>query len=162
VCDGMLVHDEHRSILKRTIQELSDTVPDSPATVWTELPEYVFESVVEHLRRDRRVSATFRHVCHAWRKAHDRVVPVLKTKGAPPGANIWKKFGGVKTLEFRPGCSPTLETGIMKDDDLRGLLPSTALASLGLKFAKRSLTRGSMRLPRSLPSPALTCTSPMR
>ena len=83
------MQDTHKSILKRTIQELRDSVIDSPATVWTELPEYVFESEVENLQGDREVSANFRHVCRAWREAHDRSLTVRKLKGSPPDADVW-------------------------------------------------------------------------
>eukprot|EP00242_Pyramimonas_sp_CCMP2087_P011119 CAMPEP_0198208172 /NCGR_PEP_ID=MMETSP1445-20131203/11569_1 /TAXON_ID=36898 /ORGANISM="Pyramimonas sp., Strain CCMP2087" /LENGTH=41 /DNA_ID= /DNA_START= /DNA_END= /DNA_ORIENTATION= len=38
-------------------QQLSNTLLDSPATVWTDLPEYVFEEMVERLQGDRKVSA---------------------------------------------------------------------------------------------------------
>eukprot|EP00242_Pyramimonas_sp_CCMP2087_P005258 CAMPEP_0198199288 /NCGR_PEP_ID=MMETSP1445-20131203/2601_1 /TAXON_ID=36898 /ORGANISM="Pyramimonas sp., Strain CCMP2087" /LENGTH=252 /DNA_ID=CAMNT_0043869083 /DNA_START=855 /DNA_END=1613 /DNA_ORIENTATION=- len=127
--------DKQKSVLKRTIQELNDTVPDSPATVWTELPEYVFEAVVEHVQGDREVSANFRYVCHAWREAHDRLVTVLKPSGAPPDASIWKKFGGVKTV--------VLKGYFVKDDDLRGLTPLAAtLTSLDLQHCYDITNKG--------------------
>jgi hypothetical protein len=56
------------------IQQLSDTVLDSPANTWTELPEYVFEALVEHMQGDRETSGIFRLVCHAWREYHDNNV----------------------------------------------------------------------------------------
>ena len=75
-CVCVLVQDKQKSVLKRTIQQLSDTlldfsaklidtVLDSPSTMWTELPEYVFEAVVDNLQTDRKASAIFRQVCHA-------------------------------------------------------------------------------------------------
>jgi hypothetical protein len=56
---------------------------DSPATAWTELPEYVFEAVMEQLQGDRAVTAIFRRVCHAWREAHDHLLTILEPDGAP-------------------------------------------------------------------------------
>jgi hypothetical protein len=74
---------------------------DSQATAWMELPDYVFQAVVEYMEGDRKASSgNLRHVCHAWREAHDRLVTVLKPKGAPPYAGVWKKFGGVKKEQF--------------------------------------------------------------
>jgi hypothetical protein len=49
------------------VQQLSHI--DSSATAWAELPEYVFEAVVEHIQGDGEISASFRLVCHAWREA---------------------------------------------------------------------------------------------
>jgi hypothetical protein len=89
------------------------------------LPEYVFESVVENLQGDREVSANFRHVCRAWREAHDRTLTVLKPKGSPPDAGVWKKFEGVKTMD--------LNGAMVNEGYLRALAPLTAtLASLDL------------------------------
>jgi hypothetical protein len=70
---------------------------------------------------ERQASANFRH---AWREARDRLVTVLKPKGAPRDASVWKKFGGVKTV--------LLNGHLVKDDDLRGPAQLTALTSLDL------------------------------
>jgi hypothetical protein len=141
----VLVQDKKKAILgqeeslfrtrrKITIQQLSNTVLDSPATPWTELPEYVFESVVEHLQVDRKSSAVFRRVCHAWRAAHDRLVTVLKPNGAPPDASVWKKYGGVKTVHFN--------ANLVKDDDLRALSPLTTLTYLDITSYKDVSDKG--------------------
>jgi hypothetical protein len=72
-------------------------VLDSPATAWTDLPEYVFEAVVEHIQGDRAVSAIFRRVCHMrWQEAHDRLVAVLEPNGTRPQDNahmelVWRR-----------------------------------------------------------------------
>jgi hypothetical protein len=67
LCVCLLKQGKRRSIVKMAIQKL-----DSLTTAWAELPEHVFEAVVEHLQRDRGVSAVLRRVCQAWREAHDR------------------------------------------------------------------------------------------
>jgi hypothetical protein len=100
-------------------QRCSHIVLDSPATAWTDLPEYVFEAVVDHIQGDRKVSAIFRRVCHAWREAHDRLVAVLKPNGAAQDARIWSMFGGVKTLHLKASSD-------VNDDILRALAPLTA------------------------------------
>jgi hypothetical protein len=123
VCDCVLVQDKQKSTVKMTIQQLSDTVLDSLATPWTELPEYVFETVVEHVQGDKKASTNFRHVCHPWREAHDRLVSGLKPKGALPDASVWKKFGGVKTVN--------LTSSLVNYNDLRALAPLTRLTILG-------------------------------
>jgi hypothetical protein len=123
------VQDKQKSSLKRTIQHLSDTVLESSATPWTELPDYVFEAVVEHLEGDKKESANFRLVCHAWREAHARLVSVLKPNGAPADANVWKTFGGVKTVDLNEF---SVEEITMTDGQLRGLAPLTGLTSLNL------------------------------
>jgi hypothetical protein len=52
-----------RSIKKMATQHRSHTdVHASPATMWTELPEYVFEAVVGHLQGDKEVSVNFKRV----------------------------------------------------------------------------------------------------
>jgi hypothetical protein len=120
----VLVQDKQKSILKMTIKQLSDIVLDSTASAWTELPEYVFEAVVEHVQGDREASASFRRVCHAWREAHDRLLTVLKPNSAPPDVHVWKKFGGVKTLH--------LNAYFVNDDAVRTLAPLSFLSSLSL------------------------------
>jgi hypothetical protein len=91
----------------------------SLATPWTILPEYSFEAVVECVQGDKKASANFRHVCRVWREAHDRLVSVLKPKGAPLNARVWKKFGGVKAVD--------LHRSFVNDNDLRMLAPLTGL-----------------------------------
>eukprot|EP00242_Pyramimonas_sp_CCMP2087_P002958 CAMPEP_0198231626 /NCGR_PEP_ID=MMETSP1445-20131203/115297_1 /TAXON_ID=36898 /ORGANISM="Pyramimonas sp., Strain CCMP2087" /LENGTH=430 /DNA_ID=CAMNT_0043912251 /DNA_START=321 /DNA_END=1611 /DNA_ORIENTATION=+ len=126
--------DKQKSTLQSTIQQLSDVVLGSPATPWTELPEFLFEAVVEHMQDDRKASANFRLVCHAWREAHDRLVSALKPKGAPPDASVWKKLGGVKTVD--------LHKTLVNDDDLRALTPLSGLTSLNLGFCERVTDEG--------------------
>jgi hypothetical protein len=109
-----------------SIQQRSHTVLDSPATAWVDLPEYVFEAVVEHIQEDRKVSAIFRLVCCAWREAHDRLVTGLKANGAPRDTRVWRKLRGVRTLHFR-------KTSLLVNDDcLRMLTPLVSLNSLSL------------------------------
>jgi hypothetical protein len=122
--------------LKRTIQQLSDIF--LPASVWTELPEYVFAPVVEHLQGNRKVSANFRHVCHAWHHGHDRLITVLKPKRAPPDKSVWKKFGGVKVVD--------LKNSTMSADDIRALAPLTALTNLDLHNCSKVTDEGVMAL----------------
>jgi hypothetical protein len=99
--------------------------------MWTDLPEYVFEEVVEHVQEDRKVSASFRRVCHAWREAHDRLVTVLEPNGASQDARLWSKFGGVKTLHFTPSSMPPSD--VVNDNALMKVLEQfTDLTSLDL------------------------------
>lgn len=60
----------------------------------------VFEAVVKQLQGDRAVSAIFRRLCHAWREARDRLLTILEPDGAPQDVRVWKRFGGVKTLQL--------------------------------------------------------------
>jgi Leucine-rich repeat (LRR) protein len=115
----LFVQNEQKHVLKRTMQQLGDVVfeaeeghPDegweiqtakatlnSPATVWTDLPEFVLEQVVVHVQADRASSVVFRQVCRAWREAHDRHVSVLAPKCVPPqDALAWRHFAAIKTL----------------------------------------------------------------
>ena len=115
---------------------------DSPATVWTDLPEYVFESVVEQLQGDRKVSADFRRVCHAWLEAHDRLVTVLRPNGVPQDARLWSKFGGVKTLSFKLSSMQSAD-GVNDDATLKKALEQlTNLTSLDLTRWKRVTNEG--------------------
>jgi len=92
---------------------------------WTELPENVFEAVMEHLQGDKKISPVFRHVCHAWREAHDRLVTVLRPYGAPPDVRVSKRFEGAKTLDLSQSLS-------VNDDNVMAWVPYTALTSLKL------------------------------
>jgi len=130
----VLVQDKQISALKRAIQQLSDDVLASPATPWTELPECLCEAVVEHLEGDKKASAKFRLVCHAWREAHDRYVTVLKPNGAPPDARVWKKFVGVKAVD--------LNRSLVNDNDVRALAPLTGLTSLDLNSCNKVTGKG--------------------
>jgi hypothetical protein len=124
-------------------QPLGDTVLDSPATEWTDLPDYIFEAVVEHVQGDRKVSASFRLVCHAWREAHDRLVTVLKPNGASQDARLWSKFGGVKTLHLAEGRSPKPSSYVMNDASLmKALKQLTDLTSLNLSGCFRVTDEG--------------------
>jgi hypothetical protein len=134
---SMLVQYKHKVVMKMVKQQLSDSGLDSPVTVWTDLPEYVFEAVVEHLQGDREVSAVFRRVCHAWREAHDRLVTVLKPKDSPQGTRVWKKFGSVKTLH--------LNASLVNDDILRALSQLFSLISLSLGLRKSRYVRSALR-----------------
>ena len=139
---GVLVQDKPRSDRKMAKQFLGYTVLDSPATVWTDLPEYVFESVVEQLQGDRKVSADFRRVCHAWLEAHDRLVTVLRPNGVPQGARLWSKFGGVKTLSLKRSSMPSAY-GVNDDATLmKALEQLTDLTSLDLTGWKRVTNEG--------------------
>jgi hypothetical protein len=57
------------------MQKVSETMLDCPATVWTKLPEYVLELVVENVQGDRYfphvLELVSRHPQHQ-RAAHDR------------------------------------------------------------------------------------------
>jgi hypothetical protein len=79
---------------------------------------------MEHVQGDRKASANFRHVCHVWREAHDRLLTVLEPKGAPPDARVWKKFGGVKVMD--------LQKSLVHNNDVRALTLLTWLTSLNL------------------------------
>jgi hypothetical protein len=85
--------------------------------MWTDLPEFVFEVVVELLQGDRKVSSIFRRVCHAWRDAHDRLVTVLRPNGVPQDARLWSKFVGMKTLYLKPSSLPS--SNLVNDDALK-------------------------------------------
>jgi hypothetical protein len=77
---GVLVDGQASFLNKEAMRQLNDPVLNSPATAWIELPEFIFEAVVKRLQGDRPTSASFRHVCHAWREAHDRLVTALEPK----------------------------------------------------------------------------------
>jgi len=55
---------------------------------------------VKHVQGNKSDGVNFRHICHAWREAHDRLVSVVKPEGAPLDARVWKQFGGVKTMNL--------------------------------------------------------------
>jgi hypothetical protein len=129
-------------------QQRSHVVLDSQATVWTDLPEYVLEAVVEHIQGEREVSAIFRRVCHAWREAHDRLVAVLKPNSARQDARMWNKFGGVKTLHLNALSG-------VNDVVLRALAPLTALTSLDLDDCRTVTDEGL----RALLAPLTALTS---
>jgi hypothetical protein len=146
----VLVQDKQRSILRMTMQQFVDTMTDSPTTLWTDLswtdpPEYLYEAMVEHLQGHREASANFRHVCHAWQEAHDRLVSVLKPKGTPRDARVWAKFGGVKTLKLG-GMKAHMNASLVSEDDLRGLLALTGLTSLDLHSCYGFIYEGLMSL----------------
>jgi hypothetical protein len=71
------------------------------------------------------VSAVFRQVCHGWQEAHDPVVTVLKPNTALQDAHVWRKFGGVKTLDLCKASS-------VNDDDVGALAQLISLNSLSL------------------------------
>jgi hypothetical protein len=146
----VFVQDEQKGVLKRTMQRLGDAVFEeeeedsdegwsnalgglgiqtaaallnSQATVWTDLPDYVFEQVVAHVQADRASSVVFRQVCRAWREGHDRRVSVLTPKCAPPDdAHAWRHFAAVKTL--------LLSAHVADDEVLIALAASFPLVSL--------------------------------
>ena len=91
----LFVQDEQKGVLNRMMQRLGDAVFEekeedsnegwpnalggwgiqtaaaslnSQATVWTDLPDYVFEQVVAHVQADRASSMAFRQVCRACGK----------------------------------------------------------------------------------------------
>ena len=115
-------------VSKMPIQKRIHTGLDPPATAWTELPECVYEVVMQHFQDDREVSAIFRRVCHAWRETHDRLVTVVKVKSAPQDVRIWRIFGAVKSLH--------LNASLVCDSDVRALSPLTTLTDLNISSCK--------------------------
>ena len=145
----VLVQEKQKPGLHMTAQPLRHTMLNSPVSAWTEPPEYVLAAVVEQIQGDREVSANFRCVCRAWREAHDQMLTVLETKDAPHDADLWKKFGGVKTVDLNNEFP-------VNDIELRGLALLTGLTSLDLSSSIGVTNEGVRAL---APLTRLTCLS---
>uniref|UniRef100_A0A7S0WN02 F-box/LRR-repeat protein 15-like leucin rich repeat domain-containing protein n=1 Tax=Pyramimonas obovata TaxID=1411642 RepID=A0A7S0WN02_9CHLO len=70
---------------------------------WADLPDLVFDKVLEQLRCDRGASATFRSVCKKWQEVHDSALEGLRVKRVPADWIVGNRLGGVKKLNLR-GC----------------------------------------------------------
>ena len=93
--------------------------------------------------KENEVSAIFRLVCHVWREAHDRLVTDLEPNASPQDTRTWRKFGGVKRLQFRNTIL------VVNDDCVRALTLLVSLNSLSLGSG-RSGIRDYKRIVRSV------------